>query len=105
MNGNAVARRAIQDVFINDKRFVESAYQSLGNYLNIQAGVNLRDHRCEFVAAQARQPVGAAQLQLHALRSFLKIKVTDVVAINIVNRLEFIEVDVGDPAWQLRKNW
>jgi hypothetical protein len=28
-----------------------------------------------------------------------------VVAINIVNRLEFIEVDVGDPAWQLRKNW
>src|SRR5690349_9277770 len=64
------------------------------NLFHFGATVDLRKEDGKFVASESGQHIGATELVLHAVGDFLKIKVSDLVSVNIVHLFKVVKVDV-----------
>src|SRR5579863_6118541 len=53
-----------------------------------------RDQRSEFIAAKPSQHIAITQLTRHSGSNLLQEHVTDMMAVPIVNQLEFVQIDV-----------
>src|SRR5580698_3410974 len=97
VNRYADASGAIQDVAFDGKRLFKTTLQPSGNLLNAGAGGNVAKHGGKLIAAQPRQLIVGAKLALHAMSNLLQVEVADLVAINVVDQLELIQIDIDKP--------
>ena len=81
-------------ISLHGKRIIEAVFQPGNDLVQVEAAMLKRDQRGEFVAAQPRQHIAAQQLAAHARGHCLEVKISHVVAICVVDRLEFVQVDI-----------
>lgn len=96
VEGDANAGGGMEDGAIDAEWRVEGTFEAEGDLLDIGAAANDRDQRGKFVAAEAGQRVVGPELALHARCHFLQIQITDLVPVDIVDKFEFIEIDVDE---------
>ena len=93
---HAGAGRGGQPRVVHGKRFAQRAHQLLADGDGGIAALHLRQHEGEFVAAEARQRVAAAQAAPQASRHGLQHPVADGVAMLVVHQLEAVQIQERD---------
>src|SRR5579862_102012 len=96
IHGDSHAGGAAQDIALEAEGGVEASLEALRNLFDIGPAAHDRNNGRELVAAEPAQDIACAQLALHAQRNFLKIKIADVVAVEVVDQLEVVEIDVDE---------
>src|SRR5580658_1649053 len=96
IDGDAYTCRPVQSVPVDGKWLVETVLQAEGDLLCVAAAADQR-HQCgKLVSAEPRQHVGGAELALHSLRHILQIQIAHSVAVDIVDLLELVEINVDE---------
>ena len=93
VKSHADAGRALEHVAPHVERAVEAVFQPGNDFICVDEAIVERDQRGEFVAAQPRQHIAAQQLAAHAQGRLLQVKISHMVAMRVVDQLEFVEVD------------
>jgi hypothetical protein len=84
----------MEDVALDRKRPVEAMFDAMDNFLSLRAVANDRDEDSEFVTPDSGESVVRTKLALHSEGHLLKIEVSDLVTVNVVDLLETIQVNV-----------
>jgi len=95
VDGDSNACGALERVAFDAEGFIEAALQTLRDLLHSGGIVNLGDESGKFVATKPRKGVVGAKLPLHSCCHFLKVKVTNLVPVEVVHLLEIVEIDVN----------